>query len=180
MTEDRAITADDMKFLRWAREKSNVSLYVAWHLEDRTGFVRVTVTHTVHVPGMPEGNRVETSHQLSLGTAYVANYHGREGNTVAALNMGTTMRGEHAGCLNNLMSMGLRTGDQLRAVFLIGNDTEPLRNAGFTHDQAFLGIDRDGKFRGEAFVDDRVYRLATTASNGMLWTRTLANTPDVA
>jgi hypothetical protein len=157
------LSDDDVKFLRWARKQSRASVYVQWTPHTQEGYAKVTVEVRREVPGATEAVYSEHNRVLPL-TGWVERYSRNDGPcTFSGLDMSPTSYYGHTGTILNLLDVGAREGDTLRVYFVIANDSDNLRNAGLSHDQCYLTLERKGSRKGQFLVDDRIHRLGDTA-----------------
>jgi len=164
MSNDNTLSAEDVKFLRWANKHSRASMFVSWTPSTTSGYVKVSVE--VRRADVPGAEVIYTEHQrvLPLAHGYVERYTRENGpSTYSGLDMHSSMRGAHTGLLLNLLDVGVRAGDTLHVYFQVGNDSDNLRNAGLSHDLCFLTLERNGTCKGQFLVDDRVHRLGDSA-----------------
>lgn len=57
----------------------------------------------------------------------------------------------------------VRAGDQLEIAWVLGNDTDNLRNAGMTHDLCYIRVIRNEKYLVEFILDDAICPVGSTA-----------------
>ena len=158
------LSAEDVKFLRWAHKASRAHVYVSWTPSTTSGYVKVGVE--VRRADVPGADVTYTEHEriLPLATGRVERYFGtKEGCTYGGLDMHANMRSVPTGVVLNLLDAGVRAGDTLHVYFQIGNDSDNLRNAGLTHDLCFLTLERNGTCKGQFLVDQRIHRVHDSA-----------------
>lgn len=169
---DLTISAEDVKFLRWARKQYRCWVNITSTLTS-DGRMAYTEAHVgVETRTLVAGQWVEGEAKRTLPVAhtYLHDYRGSEwANRLTCVDGHATTRYGSTGLVLNLLDAGLRAGDTLRVYWLIGNDTENLRQAGLTHDSCFVQLQRAGNPKGEFLADDRIVPVSQVHTSSFSW-----------